>query len=155
MYEKTETNKTHKSLDLREEEDYAAEVEVDWGWGWGWVESWGWGKTLELNFSISKGWEDKEAIIYLQKVVSSLCLWLCFCSKKWESVYQNKKKKMKERERSHSSSLNHICNHFQSIYTSIYLLGLCRWQIYFDNSGPILFDYLLSLILIVVSFIRA
>ena len=29
MYEKTETNKTHKSLDLREEEDYAAEVEVD------------------------------------------------------------------------------------------------------------------------------
>ena len=29
MYEKTEINKTHKSLDLREEEDYAAEVEVD------------------------------------------------------------------------------------------------------------------------------
>ena len=29
MYEKTEANKTHKSLDLREEEDYAAEVEVD------------------------------------------------------------------------------------------------------------------------------
>ena len=29
MYEKTETNKTHKSLDLREEEDYAAEEEVD------------------------------------------------------------------------------------------------------------------------------
>ena len=29
MYEKTETNKTHKSLDLREEEDYAAKVEVD------------------------------------------------------------------------------------------------------------------------------
>ena len=29
MYEKTETNKTQKSLDLREEEDCAAEVEVD------------------------------------------------------------------------------------------------------------------------------
>ena len=102
MYEKTEINKTHKSLDLREEEDYVAEVEVDWGWGWGWrrgwVESWGWGKTLELNFSISKGWEDEEAIIYLQKVVSSLCLWLCLCSKKWESVYQKKKKNERERE---------------------------------------------------------
>ena len=99
MYEKTETNKTHKSLDLHEEEDYAAEVEVDWGWGWGWsrgwVESWGWGKTFDLNFSISKGWEDEEAIIYLQKVVSSLCLWLCLCSKKWES---QKKKEMRERE---------------------------------------------------------
>ena len=33
MYEKTEINKTHKSLDLREEEDCVAEVEVDWGWG--------------------------------------------------------------------------------------------------------------------------
>ena len=31
MYEKTETNKTHKSLDLHEEEDCAAKVEVDWG----------------------------------------------------------------------------------------------------------------------------
>ena len=29
MYEKTETNKTQKSLDLHEEEDCAAEVEVD------------------------------------------------------------------------------------------------------------------------------
>ena len=29
MYEKTEINKTHKSLDLREEEDCVAEVEVD------------------------------------------------------------------------------------------------------------------------------
>ena len=55
----------------------------------------------------------------------------------------------------HCNSLNHICNHFQSIYTRTYLLGLCRWQIYLDNSNPFLFDYLLKSILTLKSFIRA
>ena len=53
------------------------------------------------------------------------------------------------------SSLNHICNHFQSIYTRTYILRLCRRQIYLDNSSPFLFDYLLKSILTVKSFIRA
>ena len=45
-------------------------------------------------------------------------------------------------KRKHYSSLNHICNHFQSIYTRTYILGLFRGQIYLDNSSPFLFDYL-------------
>ena len=53
------------------------------------------------------------------------------------------------------SSLNHICNHFQSIYTRTYLFGLCRGQIYLENSNPFLFDYLLKSILTVIPFIRA
>ena len=44
--------------------------------------------------------------------------------------------------RKHRSSLKHICNRFQSIYTRIYLLELCHGQIYLDNSNPFLFDYL-------------
>ena len=56
--------------------------------------------------------------------------------------------------RKHCSSLNHICNHFQSIYIRTDLLGLCRRQIYSDNSNPFLFNYLLKSILTVTSFIR-
>ena len=58
-------------------------------------------------------------------------------------------------KRKHYSNLNHICNHFQSIYTRTDLLGLCRGWIYLDNSGPFLFDYLLKFILIVIPFIRS
>ena len=53
-------------------------------------------------------------------------------------------------ERKHCSSLSHICNHFQSICTRMYLLRLCRGQIYLENSNPFLFDYLLKPILIVI-----
>ena len=53
-------------------------------------------------------------------------------------------------KRKHCSSLSHICNHFQLIYSRTYLLGLCWGQIYLDNSNPILFDYLLKPILIVI-----
>ena len=45
------------------------------------------------------------------------------------------------------SSLSHICNHLPSIYTGTYLLGLCRGQVYLDNSGLLPFDYLLKSIL--------
>ena len=58
-------------------------------------------------------------------------------------------------KRKHCSSLNHICNHFPLVYTRIYLLGLCREQIYLDKSSLFLFDYLLKSILTVKSFIRA
>ena len=57
-------------------------------------------------------------------------------------------------KRKHCSNLNHIYNYFQSIYTRIYLLGLCRGKIYLDKSSPFLFDYLLNSILNVNSFIR-
>ena len=53
-------------------------------------------------------------------------------------------------KRKHCSSLSHIRNHFQSINTRTYLLGLCWGQIYLDNSNPFLFDYLLKPILIVI-----
>ena len=58
-------------------------------------------------------------------------------------------------KRKHYSSLNHICNYFQSIYTRIYLLRLCQGQIYLDKSSPFLFDDLLKSILTIKSFIRA
>ena len=58
-------------------------------------------------------------------------------------------------KRKHYSRLNRICNHFQSIYTRIYLLGLYRGQIYLEKSSPFLFDYLLKSILTVKSFIKA
>ena len=35
-------------------------------------------------------------------------------------------------KRKHSNSLNHIYNHFQSIYTRTDLLELCREQIYLE-----------------------
>ena len=57
-------------------------------------------------------------------------------------------------KRKHCSSLNHICNYFQSINTRTYLLGLCRWPIYSEKSSPFLFDYPLNFILTVVLFIR-
>ena len=57
-------------------------------------------------------------------------------------------------ERKHCSSSNHIYNHFQSIYTRTDLLELCQGQIYLDNSGPFLFDYLLKSIITVIPFIR-
>ena len=53
-------------------------------------------------------------------------------------------------ERKHYSSLSHICNHFESIYTRMYLLELCRGQIYLEKSNPFLFDYLLKPILTVI-----
>ena len=43
-------------------------------------------------------------------------------------------------KRKHYSNLNHICNHFQSIYTRTYILGLCQGQIYIDNSILFLFE---------------
>ena len=58
-------------------------------------------------------------------------------------------------ERKHCSSLGHICNHFQSIYTRMYLLRLCRGQIYLDNSNPFLFDYILKPILTVIPLTKA
>ena len=58
-------------------------------------------------------------------------------------------------KKKYCSSLNHICNHFQSIYTRTYLLELCWWQIYLDNSSLFLFDYLLKSILTIKSFIWA
>ena len=57
--------------------------------------------------------------------------------------------------RKHCSSLNHICNHFQSIYTRTDLLELCLRQIYLDNSSPFLFNYLLKSILTIIPLIRA
>ena len=51
--------------------------------------------------------------------------------------------------------LSHICNHFQAIYTRTYVLGLCREQVYLDNSSPFLFDYLLKSILTVIPLIKA
>ena len=57
-------------------------------------------------------------------------------------------------KRKHYSSLSHICNHFQSIYTRTHLFGLCRGQIYLDNSNPFLFDYLLKSILTVIPLIK-
>ena len=57
-------------------------------------------------------------------------------------------------KRKHYSSLSHICNHFQSIYTRTHLLGLCRGQVYLDNSNSFLFDYLLKSILIVIPLIK-
>ena len=69
---------------------------------------------------------------------------------------RNQWKKWSENcKRKHCSSLNHICNHFQLIYTKTYLIGLYRGQIYLDNSNLFLFDYLLNFILTVISFIRA
>ena len=73
-----------------------------------------------------------------------------------DSIKWNRDPKRKGLEickRKHFSSLNHICNHFQSIYTRIYLLGLCRGQIYLDKSSPFLFNDLLKSILTVKSFL--
>ena len=64
-----------------------------------------------------------------------------------------KKRGLEICKRKHFSSLNHICNHFQSIYTRIYLLRLCRGQIYLDKSSPFLFNDLLKSILTVKSFL--
>ena len=58
-------------------------------------------------------------------------------------------------ERKHCSSLSHICNHFQSIYTRTYLFRLCQGQIYLNNSNPFLFDYLLKSILTVIPLTKA
>ena len=58
-------------------------------------------------------------------------------------------------KRKHCTSLSHICNHFQSIYTRTYLLGLCRVQVYLDNFNLFLFDYLLKSILTVIPLIKA
>ena len=66
----------------------------------------------------------------------------------WEKGSEICKKK-------HCNNLNHIYNHFQSIYINTYLFRLCQEQIYLDNSNPFLFDYLLKSILIVIPFIRA
>ena len=68
--------------------------------------------------------------------------------------WSNERKGLKICKRKHCSSLNHIYNHFQSIYTKTYLLRLCRGQIYLDNFSPFMFDYLLNFILIVIPFIR-
>ena len=57
-------------------------------------------------------------------------------------------------KRKHYSILSHICNHFQSIYTRTHLLGLCREQVYLDNSNPFLFDYLLKSILTIIPLIK-
>ena len=66
-----------------------------------------------------------------------------------------KRRRLEICKRKHCSSLIHICNHFQSIYTRIYLIRLCRGQIYLDKSSLFLFDYLLKSILTIKSFIRA
>jgi len=67
----------------------------------------------------------------------------------------NERKGLEICKRKYYSNLNYICNHFQSIYTRTDLLGLCRGQIYLDNSNPFLFDYLLKSILTIITFIRA
>ena len=56
--------------------------------------------------------------------------------------------------RRHCSSLSHICNCFQLIYTRTHLLGLCWGQVYLDNSNSFLFDHLLKSILVVISLIE-
>ena len=56
--------------------------------------------------------------------------------------------------RRHCSSLSHICNYFQSIYTRTHLLELCRGQVYLDNSNLFLFDHPLKSILVVISLIE-
>ena len=56
--------------------------------------------------------------------------------------------------RRHCSSLSHICNYFQLIYTRTHLLGLCWGQVYLDNSNSFLFDHLLKSILVVISLIE-
>ena len=67
----------------------------------------------------------------------------------------NEREGLETCKRKHYSSLNHICNHFQAIYSITDLLGLCRGQIYLDNSSLFLFDYLLKSILIVIPLIKA
>ena len=56
--------------------------------------------------------------------------------------------------RRHCSSLSHICNYFQLIYTRTHLLGLCWGQVYLDNSNSFLFDHLLKSILVVIPLIE-
>ena len=74
-------------------------------------------------------------------------------------LYNIKRSSMEKRlkicKRKHCSNLSHICNHFQSIYTRTYLLGLRREQVYLDNSNLLPFDYLLKSILIVIPLIKA